>query len=333
VLRRFLNDHEEFRGEVIFTFDGDAAGQKAALRAFGGDQNFVSQTYVAVEPTGLDPCDLRIQQGDAAVRELIARRRPLYRFVLDNVVSKYDLDRADGRVDAVREAARLVSSIRDRSKVEAFAREIAGMVGVDVEQARAEVRRAASRPASAPSARDTAPASGAGGAPTAPATPQQQLPDLRDPRFALERETLKLVVQEPVAVAGAARDVGANDFTHPTYRTVWGLVEEAGGVVAADADWAGRLRDRAPDPAVAGALSALAVEPLLSRKGADEAFVANTVYRLQELTAQRRIATLKSKLQRTNPVEHAADYNKMFGELTALEQHRRQLRDLALGAS
>jgi DNA primase len=113
VLRRFLSDHEEFRGEVIFTFDGDAAGQKAALRAFGGDQNFVSQTYVAVEPTGLDPCDLRIQQGDAAVRELVARRRPLYQFVLANIVSKYDLERADSRVDAVREAARLVSSIRD----------------------------------------------------------------------------------------------------------------------------------------------------------------------------------------------------------------------------
>ena len=135
-------DHEEFRGEVIFTFDGDAAGQKAALRAFDGDQNFVSQTYVAVEPTGLDPCDLRLQQGDAAVRELVARRVPLYRFVLANVVGKYDLDRADGRVDALREAARLVSSIRDRSKVDAFSREVAGMIGVDMEEARAEVRRA-----------------------------------------------------------------------------------------------------------------------------------------------------------------------------------------------
>jgi DNA primase len=326
VLRRFLNDHEEFRGEVIFTFDGDAAGQKAALRAFGGDQNFVSQTYVAVEPSGLDPCDLRLQQGDAAVRELIARRRPLYRFVLDNVVTKYDLDRADGRVDATREAARLVSSIRDRSKVEAFAREIAQIVGVDVEQARTEVQRAAARGHVRPG-----PAARPEGTTTAPPTPQ--LPDLRDPRFALERETLKLVVQEPGAVARAARDVDANDFTHPTYRTVWELVDQAGGLAAADAGWAARLRDRATDPQVAAALSALAVEPLLSRTGADEAFVANTVYRLQELTAQRRIATLKSKLQRTNPVEHAADYNKMFGELTALEQHRRQLRDLALGVS
>ena len=159
------------------------------------------------------------------------------------------------------------------------------------------------------------------------------MPDLRDPRFVLERETLKLVVQEPAAVARTAHDLGANDFTHPTYRAVWELVAQNGGPAAADPDWAGRLRDRAADQAVAAALSALAVEPVPSRKGADDAFVANTVYRLQELTAQRRIAEVKSRLQRTNPVEQTAEYNRMFGELTALEQHRRQLRDLALGAS
>ncbi|THJ04519.1 DNA primase, partial [Nocardioides sp.] len=150
VLRRFLDDHEEFRSEVVFTFDGDEAGQKAALRTFEGDQRFVSQTYVAVAPQGMDPCDLRIKEGDAAVRELIATRKPLYRFVLDNVVGRYDLDRADGRVDALRAGAKLVASIRDRSKVDAFARELAGMVGVDMEEARAEVRRAAARGSSAP---------------------------------------------------------------------------------------------------------------------------------------------------------------------------------------
>ena len=199
VLRRFLHDHEEFRGEVIFTFDGDAAGQKAALRAFGGDQNFVSQTYVAVEPDGLDPCDLRLQKGDAAVRELIATRKPLYRFVMGNVLTKYDLDRADGRVDALREAAGLVSSIRDKSKVDAFAREIAGMIGVDVDDARAEVRRAANRPApsagrtdSRPDSRRTTPEQDA-----APAPQRKQLPSLRDPRFNIERETLKIVIQHP----------------------------------------------------------------------------------------------------------------------------------------
>ncbi len=347
VLRRLLHDHEEFRGEVIFTFDGDAAGQKAALRAFGGDQQFVSQTYVAVEPDGLDPCDLRLQKGDAAVRELVARRIPLYRFVLSNVVSRYDLDRADGRIDALREAAKLVVSIRDRSKVDAFARELAGMVGIDVDDARREVRRVASRPqrdrgeapsqphphaAAAAVAAGVAVAGGSTAQPVPSAAPAPPLPDLRDPRFQLERETLKLVVQHPVSVGRMAKDVDADDFTHPTYRAVWQAVSDLGGPSQADVQWVNRLREKATDPAVESALSALAVEPLLSVKEPDTAYVAGHVFRLQELSAMRRIADLKSRLQRTNPVEHAADYNRMFGELVALEQQRRNLRERAVGS-
>jgi DNA primase len=321
-----MHDHEEFRGEVIFTFDGDAAGQKAALRAFAGDQNFVSQTYVAVEPDGLDPCDLRIQQGDAAVRDLVARRVPLYRFVLNNVVAKYDLDRADGRIDALREGARLVSSIRDRSKVDAFARELAGMVGVDVDEARAEVRRAGARRPAVEGRGQQAPE-------VAPAAARRPaVPDLRDPRFAIERETLKLVVQHPMTIGRTTSDIGADDFTHPTYRAVFELVAAAGGpgAGAGDAGWATRLRDAATDPAVSSVISALAVEPLM--KEPDAAYVTQHLVRLQELTAARRIAEVKSRLQRTNPVEHADAFNRMFGELAALEAHRRALRDRLAGS-
>jgi len=254
---------------------------------------------------------------------------PLYRFVLGNVVGKYDLDRADGRVDAVREAARLVSSIRDKSKVDAFARELAGMVGVDVEQARDEVRRAQHRSGRPPQSQRPVAEQ------TTSERPRQQLPDLRDPRFSIERETLKLVLQHPAAVGHAARGVGDNDFTHPTYRAVWGLVAAAGGPPAGaqQPGWAAGLRDGATDPAVSSAVSALGVEPLKTAKEPDPDYVAAHVYRLQELTAMRRIADLKSKLQRTNPVEHATDYNRMFGELVALEQHRRNLREMAVGAS
>ncbi len=339
VLRRLLHDHEEFRGEVIFTFDGDEAGQRAAVRAFGGDQQFVGQTYVAVEPGGLDPCDLRLRSGDAAVRELVARRIPLYRFVLGNVVSRYDLDRADGRVDAMREAAKLVSSIRDRSKVDAFARELAGMIGVDVEEARTEVRRAAGRGRSSGgrgNARERP------GAPSYPPNPPAQsasqpsappLPDLRDPRFSLERETLKLVVQYPLAVGRAAAEVDGDDFTHPTYRGVWEAVSACGGPSAAPGSdvWVSKLRDSVDSQPVSRALNALAVEPLLSSKEPSTAYVAAHVYRLQEVTVMRRITELKSKLQRTNPVDQAVEYNRMFGELVALEQHRRNLRERAIG--
>ena len=334
VIRRLLTDHDDFRGEVIFTFDGDEAGQRAALRAFSLDQDFAGQTYVAVEPAGLDPCDLRLEKGDAAVRELVARRQPLYRFVLGNVVGRYDLDRADGRVDALREAAKLVSSIRDRSKVEAFARELAGMVGVDIDEARAEVRRASARGRTSESSRRPQTAAGAacpGEAPERPAA--RQLPHLRDPRFSIERETLKLVVQHPLVVGETANDVDGDDFTHPTYRSLWETVAKAGGPAAAGGGetWVAQLRDTVPDEAVGQALNALAVEPLLSMKEPDVTYVEAHVFRLQELTALRRIADIKSKLQRTNPVDEAVEYNRMFGELVALEQHRRNLRERAIG--
>jgi DNA primase len=325
VLRRFLHDHEEFRGEVIFTFDGDAAGQAAALKAFKGDQNFVSQTYVAVEPSGLDPCDLRLQQGDAAVRELVARRTPLYRFVLSNVVGKYDLDRADGRVDAVREAAKLVASIRDQSKVTAFAQEIAKMIGdVDPNQVLSEVRRAARS-----SAATSAPA-----APAPVAAPERpRVPDPRDPRFSLERETLKIVIQHPSTIASLSSHLGGNDFTHPVYKAVWDTVTAQGGVASGvgDTGWASRLRDGAGDPAVASAVTALGVEPLTGAREPDGAVVSAHVHKLLELTTLRRIAQVKSKLQRTNPVDEPTEYNRMFGELVALEQHRRLLRERATG--
>ncbi len=321
ILRRFLMDHDEFRGEVIFTFDGDAAGQAAAIKTFAGDQKFVAQTYVAVQADGLDPCDLRIQQGDGAVRDLVAQREPLYRFVLRNVISKYDLDRADARIAAVREAAALVLSSRDVAVARSsFAREISALTGVDPVDVQAEVERAVRRPGQSSAPRPVAPTKDA-------------LPDLRDPRFAIERETLKLVLQHPMTIGRTTADIGTNDFTHPTYRGVWELVAAAGGMAAGadDPGWAGRLRGAADDAVVAGAVSELAVEALMTAREPDAAYVGHHVFRLLELTTLRRISEVKARLQRTNPVEHAADYNRMFGELAALEQHRRTLRDRIVG--
>lgn len=320
IIRRLLQDHDEFRGEVIFTFDGDAAGQKAALRAFEGDQIFAGQTYVAVEPNGLDPCDLRLQKGDAEVRELVARRTPLYRFVLSNVVSRYDLDRADGRIDALREGAKLVTSIRDRSKVDAFSRELAGMIGLDPAEVQREVRRSASR------------AGRAEPAATQPSSATTDLPNPRDSRLMLERETLKLLLQRPDLLVGLVGDLGDNDFTHPAYRAVWAAVLAAGGVEASGPieSWSTRMVATTADERVRSLITALAVEPVLSRREPDQPYASQHIHRLRELTALRRIAEVKSRLQRTNPVTEAAEYNRMFGELVALEQTRRQLRELAL---
>jgi DNA primase len=208
------------------------------------------------------------------------------------------------------------------------------MVAVDVAEARTEVRRPVGRPARTDDRRRPPQGGPAEPAP-APGPAARPLPDLRDPRFSLERETLKLVVQHPGVVGSVAKDVDGHDFTHPTYRAVWDAVSACGGPTAAPAVevWVSKLRDSVEDGPVAHLLGALAVEPVLSAKEPDRAYVAAHVYRLQEVTAMRRIADLKSRLQRTNPVEHAADYNRMFGELVALEQHRRTLREKAIGSA
>src|SRR5437773_6865135 len=145
VLRRLLMDTDAFAGEIIFTFDGDAAGQKAALRAFEDDQRFVAQTFIAVSPESMDPCELRLARGDAAVRDLVARREPLVAFALRSVLARYDLDTAEGRVGALKATAPLVSKIKDRALRPEYTRKLAGDLGMEVETVQRAVGSAAGR--------------------------------------------------------------------------------------------------------------------------------------------------------------------------------------------
>jgi len=145
----------------------------------------------------------------------------------------------------------------------------------------------------------------------------------------LERETLKLLVQHPQVAGRHAAELDPADFTHGAYRALWATMGEV-ATPAADTQWASRLREQQRDDRLRVLVSALATEPLHSAKEPDDAYVVQHVYRLRELTTLRRIAEVKSRLQRTNPVTESADYNKMFGELIALEQHRRSLREKAL---
>ncbi len=332
VMRRLMLDDQAFHGEVIFTFDGDEAGQRAAIKTFNGDQQFVAQTYVAVEPRGMDPCDLRLADGDAAVRDLVASRIPLYRFVLDNMLGKYDLDRGDQRVDAVREAVGLASAIRDRSKVDELLREIAGRVGTDVDQVRGEHRRRLA--IAAKQAKDGVKTTGAPVGTVTQEAPPASLPspavNFGQPQFADEREALKAIVQHPHLVAVHADDLDDNDFTHPISKVIWKHVEAMPWPSSPDSTWLPKLADSIADDDAKRILSIAAVEPMRAREGNTGAVVTSVILRLQMLTLGRRIGEIKSKLQRTNPIEQADVYNRMFGELIALEQQLRELRNRLL---
>jgi len=328
ILRRLLMDQNEFRGEVVFTFDSDAAGEKAALRAFDSDQKFIGQTFVAVEPSGMDPCELRQHKGDTAVRDLVARRVPLFHFKIRSILDRTDIDlnTPEGRVIALRDAAPVVASIRDRSLRPEYARTLAGWLGMEVEPVAAAVNDAAGSRAGAP------------GRPpeqrTAAQDPGRDRPDPLDPALQVERGTLKVVLQAPHLAGEVFDAIEAAAFTEPGYAAIRSAVSAAGGARAAmgGAGWVAAVEAAAADDGVRRLVRELAVEPIPTDEQAQTRYAVEVLARIEELAATRRITDVKSRLQRLNPLEDQADYNRMFGELVALEQHRRTLRERAIGA-
>lgn len=323
LLQRLLGAGDVSGGEVVFTFDGDAAGQAAALKVFKGDHHFASQTYVAVAPGGLDPCDLRMEQGDAAVRDLVARREPLYRFVMRNVIGGYDLDRADGRLAAVRAAAPLVSSIRDNSLVLGYVRELAKLIGMDPDEVRREVK--AVQAAQARRGRADGPPDAPAEAPARPAA-ALRLPSPSDRRLEAERATLRLIVRAPEVFGDDWNGLSVDDFTEPAYAALFAGVLAAGD---ADGSWTKRLLSEDADPVLEQLVITLAVEPVLREPTPAYAAEYSALLRVQSLA--RQIADLKSKLQRTDPTADQAGYNKMFAQLVNLEARRKEMLALVSG--
>ncbi|MCG7257323.1 DNA primase, partial [Corynebacterium hadale] len=146
-IRRHMLDDSYFRGELIYTFDGDEAGQKAAMRAFEGNQQFTGQSFVSVAPDGMDPCDLRLARGDVALRDLVAKRVPMFEFVIESLLADYSLDSAEGRVQALRRTVPVVASIKDTVLQQEYARRLAGWVGwPNPDEVLDQVRSASRRP-------------------------------------------------------------------------------------------------------------------------------------------------------------------------------------------
>jgi DNA primase len=327
LLRRLLMDDNYFRGEVIYTFDGDAAGQAAALRAFDGDQKFASQTYISVAPDGMDPCELRSSRGDGVVRDLVARRTPMFAFAVKALLAEHDLDTAEGRVGALRRTVGVVARIKDPSLRDEYARQLSGWMGLpDPAPVLKQVRdHAGQRPDERVRRR-----SGVAQVQSSDGGPPR--PNPRDSQLWPQREALKAALQCP-AVAGPVFDSLPEDvFSHPAYRMLHSAVRAAGGTAAgrSGAGWMQTVGAQLAQPRVSSLVSELAVEPLRSTTDVAR-YVAAVLARLQEVWVGQQVAELKAKLQRIAPAEHPEEYRALFGDLVALEQYRRTLLEQANG--
>ena len=321
VVRRVLGDSDDpaqaTKGEVIFTFDPDEAGQKAASRAFAEESRFAAQTFVAVPPEGLDPCDVRITKGDEALREVIAHRRPMYEFMIKQVMNQCDLNTVEGRTLALRAAAPVVSKIRDRVIRDGYARELAGWLGMNPDDVLREIRAGAT---------NTTPAT----SPTAPA-PEGDKPYTmeslsKDPVTTLERDVLMVLLQHPdVVPAERATAVLSTQFSHAALA----LVRDAMLSVFdkyQDGAWVSRVTAETPE-ALQPLVGQLSVAPLPESKAQTERYCLGVTATLLDRDLLRQKAELMSTLQRTDAATDPAGHRVVQEQLVTIEAKRRALRD------
>ena len=341
VLRRVLGDDSGL-GEVVLTFDGDAAGQQAAMRAFAEEQRFAAQTFVAVAPDGLDPCDLRLARGDAAVRSLVEARTPMFEFVIRHTLSRYDLETVEGRVGALRAAAPVVADIRDPALRPGYTRELARMLGMELAEVTRAVRSSAGRAKGAgPGAAADRSAAGAGQNGSTPAAGSRQAESAQadaassrpfsiaelpsDPSTRLERDALQAMLQYPDAVGlELLRHAVDSRFGNPSLA----VVRDGIASVLASNDPAvrvDRVVDEVPAP-FAGVVRQLAVAPVPQRSEAElEAYVRGVVSALIDRELLRQKSELLGRLQRTDRAD-TATYAALQRGLVELERERRALR-------
>lgn len=340
VLRRLLMDDNFWSGEIIFTFDGDAAGQAAALKAFLSDQKVAGKTFVVITPDGQDPCELRQRSGDAALRDLVARREPLFDYALRREIARREDSRTrtlsyESQVEVMQWALPIVAQLRDHGLRKRYATQLAEWTGwhdpAMVHRRVTEEARRLRGGAATPSARG---GSRAKNGDAEIADHPAARPDPRDPALLFQRQALAAGLQYP-SIAGPAFDALEPDaFTHPAYRTMRTLMAEAGGTAAgrSGADWVNAVGDQASDLTIRALISELAGEPLPVKSTDDiPRFITGVLARAQEALVGRQIAELKSKLHRVSSTDRPEEYMALFGDLVALEQYRKSLLEQAMG--
>lgn len=344
IVRRLIGD-DGSGGEVIFTFDGDAAGQKAALHAFQEDQRFIAQTYVAVAKNNMDPCELRLARGDAAVRDLIETRKPLFEFALQATMRNYNLDNLEGRVQAMRAVAPILAGIRDTTLRPAYIRRVSGWLGLEVDEIQRAVSYAARASKNDPYSgsatsnqqpqRNTqnngsAPVNNQAGFETEPTVtaPDYTQPDPNDPNARMEREALEAIIQMPNYLTNEQwHEFAKVQFRYRLHAGVAdGIIGAAGTTIPQPgAEWVNAIRSHAPD-VVHPLIAELTVTPIpASTPDQLTRYVYDILNRLFQQQINHRKSELLIQLQNLNAVEDPAGFRAVQQELLDLEIRRRAL--------
>ncbi|ARC57083.1 DNA primase [Frondihabitans sp. 762G35] len=339
VLRPMLGDvrgaDASTLGEVVFTFDPDEAGQRAASRAFAEEQRFAAQTFVAVAPDGLDPCDLRLNRGDDAVRRLVEGKRPMFEFMIKRTLDGHDLETVEGRVAALRSSAPVVAGIRDASLTQGYIRSLAGWLGLDPSEVGTAVDAARRAVAAAPKAVERLAPSSDPSRQSITSLPEPEpvdegpsilrLPD--DLATRMERDALMAILQYPAAAdSSLVAQAAFAQFVNGSLAVVRDAVAASLDQLTAP-DFLGAVLDQTPGP-FAGLVKELAVGPLPEREGSDMALYATGILSsLVERDLLRQKAELLGQMHRTDAATEPDRRRQIAQKLVDVEAARRRLRN------
>lgn len=288
-----------FAQRAILAFDSDEAGARAAERAFAFAESFPIQPVVMIIPEGLDPAEFVTKHGADAVRRAAKTARPLVEYMVRRTVARHDLATIEDRSAAVADALPMLERLTDPVRRSEYVGLLADLSGVSETSVGESLRRRL------------------GG------RPQEVAKTVRKATASerLEREMLRLLVRDPATFAAFAPRLTEEHFRSAAARRTFVVLRDAGGDVGALAG--------GEDPKLAGAVAALAVEPL---EGDPTAEYAEAVWsRLQEFLMKARSDDLRSRLQKLNPTSDPG-YDDLFLELVEVDAELRRLRDAAAGA-
>jgi DNA primase len=322
-----LRSVARYAERVVFAFDGDAAGVKAAERAWEAAVELASSSGggTALElrvlslPEGQDPADAARELGAEGVRALVDEALPVVPFVLRHRLADADLTTEAGRTAALREALSILKREPDPDLRREWARtEVAAGIGLAYDfVARSAARQGIDLD------RHEGVATARGGDRGRAGSLGSAAGRLDRAQVQRERAVLRVALRSPELLPEEWYELTEDDLTHPVAKAILAALERAGG---AGVDLHAVL-EAADDDDLRATIRGLAVE--------DEPVPvdgATAAWRVRTLVAQRVEAEARRLRERLQTLHHARDRDELLRvqrELAALEQRRRSLTEVA----
>ncbi len=308
-----------FAKRIVYLFDGDEAGMRAADRAAEFlDFNSTPEAgasrldlLVAIIPDRMDPADYVAAHGAEGMRAIIEGAQPLLRFVIDRRLAAHDLTRPEGREQALADAAGVLASVRGSLLAQDYASYVADRLRTDYATVDAAARVA--RPAF-----DGRAAREDDGAPAAPRIrPRSADSGQAGAEFELARELavaprLREKVRDLLSIEGAFTTADSEGLIRAIVGSGTAVGHELyAAVSAADAE--------------AGAsVPGLLVDAL--ELGDAEARFEETHDRVMEFALKQLLVSLQADMRTNESAGDSARYDELFQKAADTQRSLAQLR-------